>query len=168
MIFEILSVFTLTSAQYQNSAPTQNYQVTSQIYSDDSLNKLAEDIHNLGRQAFGIKTKLTFDKSLLKQAEFSANYQKGNKLTHTKMPDLGENLAFWGISTGHLNVREALFQGLAEWLAELDDANDYQKHGKVIGHATQMLWEDSLRFACAVKQDYFGGLYSSYTSCVCI
>lgn len=111
--------------------------------------------HNRVRAAVGEKP-LQWDRKLARFARRWANQRRGNcDMVHSMGP-YGENL-FWGGPGAEWKAEQAV----VEWAKE---AEDYDRDsnactpGKMCGHFTQMVWNDTDKVGCALVNCVKGGV----------
>ena len=95
-------------------------------------------------------------------ADFAQQYVDTCPGGHSSSP-YGENLAFASFSQEGTGVTGRWMSENADW----DCASNSCTPGKVCGHATQVLWEKSVKIGCAVKDDCSSGAlgFASVASC---
>ncbi|KAI9177340.1 hypothetical protein LWI28_013947 [Acer negundo] len=123
------------------------------IYAQDSPRDFL-NAHNAARAEMGVRN-LTWNNTVASYAQNYANQRMGDcMLVHSGGP-YGENLAG---STGNLSGKAAV--GL--WVSEKTDYDTITntcRDGKVCGHYTQVVWQDSQHLGCGEVQCKNGGSF---------
>ena len=117
------------------------------------------EAHNQYRSEAGVSSRVTWSVELGEMAQTYANKLKNDRgcnPTHSHTNGTGENL-YWAsalrYSTGETEVKQITAKQVADaWGSEKSDYH-YQSNscadGKVCGHYTQMVWENTSEIGCA-------------------
>jgi Cysteine-rich secretory protein family. len=117
------------------------------------------EAHNQYRSEVGISSKVTWSAKLGEMAQAYANKlknERGCNPIHSQADEVGENL-YWAsairYSTGATEVQQITAKQVADaWGSEKSDyrySNNSCVSGKVCGHYTQMVWENTTQIGCA-------------------
>ncbi|WOK98547.1 pathogenesis-related protein PRB1-2-like [Canna indica] len=109
--------------------------------------------HNQVRAILG-ESPIEWDRSLAKYARWWSRLRRADcAMVHSTGP-YGENL-FWG-SGQNWTAADAV-RIWAEERAFYDPVDNSCSPGKMCGHFTQIVWNDTVRFGCAVTKCHAGG-----------
>jgi pathogenesis-related protein 1 len=116
-------------------------------------------VHNQYRAEVGISSNVTWSVKLGEMAQAYANKlkdERGCNPIHSQADDVGENL-YWAsaikYSSGITEVQRITAQRVADaWGSEKSDysySSNSCASGKICGHYTQMVWENTSQIGCA-------------------
>jgi len=117
------------------------------------------EAHNQYRSEVGVSSKVTWSAKLGEMAQAYANRLKNDRgcnPTHSQTNGVGENL-YWAsavrYSTGKTELQQITAKQVADaWGSEKSDyhyPSNSCADGKVCGHYTQMVWENTDEIGCA-------------------
>ena len=126
---------------------------------DETQIKEMVDSHNRVRVEAGVTSRLAWSEKLANSAKDHAQKlreKKGCKPVHSGKKRVGENL-YWAspltFSSGRTELQKITAKRVAEtWASEKADyhyPSNSCASGKVCGHYTQMIWENTAKFGCA-------------------